>query len=222
MSETQQRPADELLRCFFSECERRFRFLQDRHGYHFICGLGEYRNNYRIIRPPDGRRIDESFLAVARYEQHERAIEMTYAHERFAIEAHAFYNCYERFGLDEMLSAARKNAEELRGDWGAASPALVQKTLRRIAADLETYAHIILEPKPRLLARAVTIRNSRVEHAVRQKHRDLVAKACKDAAAAYRKKDYRNVVALLGPHEKHLQKADLKKLSRAKKYLLSL
>jgi len=220
MSKTQL-SANELLRCFFSECERHFRFLEERYGYSFICGLAEYQKNYKIIKPLNDQKVDGSFLAVTRYEKDERAIEICFGNEQFLIEAYTFYNPFDRFELSEILTAARKDNEQLAGDWGVTNPELIQKTILRIASSLQDQAHIILEPKPKLLARAMTIRNARLEQSIRQKHNDTLKSICEDAASAYREKNYCRVIQLLEPHKNYLQKADIKKLNRAKKYLLS-
>ncbi len=220
MSETQL-SADELLRCFFSECERHFRFLEERYGYNFICGLAEYQKNYKIIKPLNNQKIDGSFLAVTRYEKDNKAIEITYGNEQFLVEAHTFYNPFDRFQLAEILIAARKDEKKLTGDWGVTNPDLIQKTVQRMAHALEKHARIVLEPGPKLLDRAMTIRNARLEQSIRQKHNDIIKSVCEDAAGAYRMKNYRRVVQLLEPHKNYLQKADIKKLARAKKFLLS-
>ncbi len=222
MREATQLSVDELLRCFFSECERNFRFLEERYGYHFICGLAEYQKNYKIIKPLNDQKIYDSFSAITRYEKEEHAIEIVYGNEQFLIEAYTFYNPYDRFELSEILTAARRNDEELNGDWGVTNPDLIQKTIKRLANNLQSHARIVLDPKAKLLERAMTIRNTRLEQAIRQKHSDSIENACKDAASAFRKKDYRRVVQLLEPHKGYLKKADIKKLERARKSLLSL
>ncbi|MEZ5815394.1 MAG: hypothetical protein R3E13_11855 [Alphaproteobacteria bacterium] len=213
---------DKVLRCFFSECERHFRFLEERHGYSFLCGMAEYKNNYKIIKPLEDRPEEgRSFSAVTRYEKDGRAIEICFGNELFMVEAYSFYNPFERFELAEILTAARKDSQCLAGDKGVSTPELIQKTLGRIATCLEKHARVILNPGPKLLERAMTIRSARLEQGLRQKHSDALQAICADAASAYLEKNYRRVVELLEPHKAYLQKADLKKLERAKKYLLS-
>ncbi len=167
------------------------------------------------------QKIDGSFSAITRYEKDEQAIEICFSSEQFLVEAYSFYNPFDRFELSEILIAARKDAQSLASDWGVTNSALIEKTLKRMAGSLQKHARIVLEPTPKLLERAMTIRTARLEQGIRQKHSNALKAICEDAASAYREKDYRRVVQILEPHKDYLQKADLKKLARAKKSLLS-
>lgn len=218
-----EQPVEALLRSFFSECERCFRFLEERHGYSFFCGLVEYKNNYKIIRPINlkGPSVEGPFTAVTRYEKNHRAIEITYSSGQFSIEAHAFYNPIDRYALSEIMAAARKPESRLEGDWGINDDMLIQDTIGALANHLEKHAQIILKPTEKLLNRAMTIRHQRLEQAIRQKHQSNIEMACRNAAKAFRQKDYRKVIQLLEPYKRYLKRSELKKLERAKKYLLS-
>jgi len=69
--------AHDLLTCFFDECENRFRFLEEKHGYLCFSGMAEYKNNYKIIRPYKQNALQEGqpFFATTRYEKHNRTVE---------------------------------------------------------------------------------------------------------------------------------------------------
>jgi len=214
--------ANELLKCFFSECERNFRFLEQRYGYSFFCGLVEYRNNYKLIKPINSGIIHEPFIAVTRYEKDGCALEFSYSSQHFVIENQAFYNPVDRFSLAEILYAARKSGgQALNGDWGLTNEALIHNTIQGMAATTEKYARIFLNPSSKLLNRAMAIRSKRMEQKIRQKHLQTIKLVCQDAAKAYREKNYRQVVRLLEPFRQYLKKAEIKKLERAKALLTS-
>ncbi|MCB9982826.1 MAG: hypothetical protein H6861_04000 [Rhodospirillales bacterium] len=214
-------PTGALLQHFFSSCERSFRFLEQRHGYTFFCGLVEYQNNYKIIKPFNQEHYDGSFNAVTRYEKGDQAIEINYSSDQFAIEACGFYNPINRLELCEVMTAARKTSPALEGDWGVTDETLLQNSISSLAQAVEKYARVLLEPSDKLLNRALTIRDKRLEQTIRQMHQTHIDDACRDAAKAYRQRDFRNVVRLLEPHKRYLKRGDLKKLERAKKSLLS-
>ena len=211
----------ELLRCFFSECERHFRFLEQRYDYSFFYGLAEYRNNYKVIRPFLEDHVDQSFIAITRYEKENQAIEITFGSDQYYLEGHTYYSPIERFEFSEILSAAKKPNDYVAGDRGLKSATLIESTVSTMARHVEKSARILLEPKQKILDRAMTMRHSRLEHAIRQIHADGLQIVCASAAKAFREKNYRLVVELLEPHKNYLKKADLKKLERAKKTLLS-
>ncbi|HOO81524.1 MAG TPA: hypothetical protein PK513_03370 [Alphaproteobacteria bacterium] len=211
----------ELLQCFFSECERHFRFLEQRYGYMFFCGLLEYRNNYKMIKPLNQQEFNGPFMAVTRYEKGEQAFEITYSSIQFLIEAHAFYNPIDRFELSEIMTAARKSDTALRGDWGVSDVSLIKKTIREMAQSFEKHSRILLEPGDKLLNRAMTIRHKQLEQSIREKHKISIDATCQHAAKAYREKNYRLVVQLLEPVKRYLKRGEIKKLERAKKLLFT-
>lgn len=211
----------DLLRGFFSECERHFRFLEQQYGYSFFCGLIEYKNNYKVIKPLNDQRVEGSFLAVTRYEKDDKAIELAYSQDQFSIEGFAFYNSIHRFELFEILSAARKSAPALTGDWGVTDTALIHKTIEPMAQAFEQHARILLDPNPKILERALTIRHTRLEQNIRQRHTDILKSICEEAAKAFREKNYLHVIHLLEPHKHYLKKAEIKKLERSKEFLQS-
>jgi len=214
--------AEQLLKCFFSECERQFRFLEQRYGYNFFCGLSEYQKNYKIIRPYNGQQeIGESFLATIRYEKDHTAIEIIYSSDQFFIEGYMFYSPADRFEFSEILTAARKSNGNIAGDWGITDNFIITKTLQTMSACFEKNSHILLDPSVKLMDRALRIRHTRLEQAIRTQHSENIKEICAQAALAFREKNYRLVVKLLEPCRDYLKKADLKKLDRARQNLLS-
>ncbi len=100
--------AKNLLEHFFSGCESKLRFLEQRHGFSYISGLAEYRNNSKIIRPWREQDITETFTALTRYERADTSLEIMFGEHQFIIESFVYYGPYQRFSLTEVLTAARK------------------------------------------------------------------------------------------------------------------
>ena len=211
----------ELLRCFFSECEKHFRFLEQRYDYSFFYGLVEYRNNYKVIRPFFEDDVSHPFTAVTRYEKDDQALEILFGSDQYYIEGYAYYSPIDRFEFSEILTAAKKPGVSVAENWGLKSEALIENTISTMAHNVEKSAKLLLKPKQKLLDRAITMRHARLEHAIRQLHIEGLQAACEAAAKAFREKNYKLVIELLEPHRRYLKKADLKKLDRAKKTLLS-
>lgn len=214
-------PAGELLRCFFSECERQFRFLEERYSFSFLYGLVEYKNNFKLIKAVPNQDVDVPFQAIVRYEKDTRAIELLYGGEQFQIDAYIYYDPIDRFSFPEILKASRKDVGVPVGDWGVTDSERVKKTTGEMAQVVDQYARILLDPSEKVLSRAKTMREALLEQAVRQRHAEILDVIAEDAATAYRKKDFRKVIELLKPHEPHLKKAELKKLQRAQTFLKS-
>lgn len=211
--------AGALLRCFFSQCERKFRFLEERHGYNFFYGLVEYRKNFKLIKAVESYDISGSFQAIVRYEKDEQALEMLYGSEQFQIEGYAYYNAIDRYTFSEILKASRKQTDMFQSDWGLTDPKLIEKTVSQFAYAVEKNARVLLDSNPKVLERANTIRNALLEQTIRQYHAEMLKRISEDAARAFREKNYRRVIELLNPHKEHLKKAELKKLQRAEELL---
>ena len=211
--------AGELLRCFFSECERKFRFLEERHGYNFFYGLVEYRKNFKLIKAVESYDNLGSFQAIVRYEKNEQALEVLYGSEQFQIEGYVYYNAVDRYTFSEILKAAKKQGDIFQCDWGLTDTKLTEEAISQFARAVEKNARTLLEPNPRILERANTIRNTLLEQTIRQYHTEMLKSVSEDAARAFREKNYRRVIELLNPHKEYLKKAELKKLQRAEELL---
>ena len=98
MNQTVQTGSHELLSCFFEECERQFRFLEEEHGFTYISGLLEYKKHCKLIKPYNGKTGDlpEPFFAVTRYELDKRAIEIFYGDHNYALEVYVYPDLMQR------------------------------------------------------------------------------------------------------------------------------
>lgn len=214
--------AGQLLKSFFSECERHFRFLEQRYGYGFFCGLCEYQNNYKIIKPFNGHNdISDSFIAVTRYEHSNQAIEIVYNSDQFFMDGYVFYSPADRFGFSEILNASQRADPRVDSDWGITDNVLITRIVERFAQGFKKNASLILNPQGKILDKALRIRHSKLETVIKKRHNEDIKLICEQAALAFREQNYRLVVKLLEPYKNYLKQADLKKLDRAKKYLLS-
>lgn len=211
----------DLLLSFFTGVEQHFRFLEQNHDRNYISGLVEYKNNYKIIRPYQNEIIQGNFLALTRYERAEQAIEITFDKEHSILEGHIYYSPIQRFELSEILAAAKKDYTNISGNRGLTEKTTLHQTIEKMATALQNNIDRYLLPDQKLLQRALNLRNKRVEHAVRHHLKRQIERTSKEAAKAFRKKDYSEVVTLLGPLQHHLKKADLKKLKLASQHLHS-
>ena len=213
--------AKQLLEHFFSGCESKLRFLEQRHGFTYISGLAEYRNNSKIIRPWRGQEVEETFIALTRYERAETALEIVFGEQQFIIESYVYYGPYQRFSLAEVLTAARKFSKGRTNDWGITRPQLIDESLMRIAKNLQNHHKAVLEPNEKLRERMLTIRDVQLEQAVRQHFSRTLKEATLAAAKAFREKNFRMVISMLEPYKNFLPSSELKKLQLAKKQILS-
>ena len=217
--------AQDLLSCFFSECERHFRFLEQKHNFGYLSGLVEYQRNYKIIKPfqdkvalPNAR---EDFTAITRYERDEMAIEIGFSKIQLSIEGHVYFDPVQRFEFSEVLTAAKKHAQGIGGDIGLTHEDMIASALEDMAKDMKTHIKYFVKPQNKLIERAQVIRSKRIEHAVREHFKTLLEDTSRDAARAFMNKDYKKVMTLLQPFEPYLPNADMKKLILARKHLLA-
>lgn len=212
--------AQTALTKFFSECESKFRFLELQHNFSYLSGLTEYKNNSKIIKPYAHQELDNSFLAVTRYEKNETAFEITFSPSTSKLECLAYYGPILRFSLEEILIAGRRSQDA--GDQTLSLTVTeTPHTLAKIADTLQNNMDIFCAPSEKMIGRALTIRNARLETAIRKNFAERLKSLTFSAARAYREKNYRQVIALLNPYKNYLGAAELKKLELAKKQLLS-
>ena len=209
----------DLLACFFSECESRFRFLEQRHGYSYLSGLVEYRQGRQIITPYQGEDILGSFRAVTRYEKDDLSLEILYGDAEYSVEGYAYFQHIYRLNLSEILSAVKKSDHDIRGNWLVTRKDMLEKTLNGMAESLRKHKRFFIDPNPKIIDRAMTMRSKRIEQAVREQYRKDIQHASTQAARAFMEKNFRRVVEIYSPYEKDLNAADLKKLMLARKNL---
>jgi hypothetical protein len=212
--------AEENLKKFFSGCESKFRFLEQMHGFSYLSGLVEQKNNCKIIMPYRNQPLADTYSAVTRYEKHDTAFEISYGNHSSLIECLVYYGPILRFSLDELLIAGRRSQKAKARIMPLSTPD-TQTALVEIAETIQNNADLILEPPEKMIARAQSIRENRLETAIRKNFSERLKTLAFSAARAYREKNFRQVIALLEPYKNHLSSADLKKLQLAKKQLLS-
>lgn len=207
--------SDDLLACFFSECEKRFRFLEQHHGYLYLSGLATYKNNYKIIVPYKGTQAPEPFLAVTRYEKNAQAIELIYGDQDYILEVFLYVDPITRISLKDLMAAHRTPfAMPHKMAWVTQS-ASINELLEALSALMRGNLETILNPNAKLVERALTMRSKLTEQAVRENYKKLLDDASIRAAQAYTQKDFALVLEILMPFKKDLSKADLKKLRLA-------
>jgi hypothetical protein len=201
-----------LLSCFFTECERNFRFLEQAHGYSYIGGLVEQRGHHKIIKPYLNQGADASFTAVTRYERGHQVIELVFGADEYAFDGYVYYDPVQRFEFSEVLAAAKKNDVGASSAWGLMDEGALAKTIDSVSDAVRRYTNYFTNIDEQLLKRANVIRSKRMEHAIRKQFEAQMEYACALAAKAFLDKDYFKVVELLEPLERYLARSDLKTL----------
>lgn len=202
----------ELLTCFFSECEKQFRFLEEDYGYMSFKGLTSFKRNCKVTKPYSrASGAPDPFFATARYELHKHAIEIMYGDLQYIMEVNVYPDPINRLSFRDILAAKQK-----------ALPALdnlfyIKETPKIIGA-IQLFSQMmqkdpsLITPNDRTIERANVMKNKLIEQNVREHFKKNVADACIEAAQAFLNKNYLAVVNLLEPFESYLGKADLKKL----------
>lgn len=214
-------PAEQLLELFFHECEKKFRFLEQLHDMTYLSGLVEKKNHYKIIRPYINQAPKFPFQAVTRYESDQMALELRYGEESMITECYLFYGPINRFTLEEILYAGRKAPNKVFSDWGVTHEQSIKNYIQKTAEAVKAHHKLLIAPSEKHIERALTIKDKRLEQAVYKQYNKALQETARKAAKAYRQKNYRLVVSLLSPYEKHLPNAERKKLDLAKRQLLS-
>lgn len=215
----------DLLACFFNECERNFRFLEEGHHFGYLSGLVEYHKNYKIIKPyknsmPNSQ-ISGNFLAITRYEREELALEIQFSKSKLALEGYMYLDGIHRLEFSEILAAAKKETSEVARSAGLSDTVLIEAAVKSMSTAIKEHKKYFISPSERQIERAATIRHTRLEQAVREHFKMQILDACTEAARAFTGKNYKRVVDLLEPVEAHLTMADSKKLNLARKHLMS-
>lgn len=211
--------AKDLLACFFTECESRFRFLEQKHDFHYLSGLVRYKDGRQIITPYRNQDVPKDFWAITRYEKDNIALEIVYGDEEFVIESYVYFQNIHRLNLSEILWAAKKDDGSVSGNRWASREAFLRDIICNMAASVEKHKRHILNPTQKTIDRAVTMRAKRLEENIREQYKKDLEKATTIAARAFHDRDFKRVLELLSPYEKDLATADSKKLMRARKNL---
>ena len=217
--------AAELLACFFEQCERGFRFLEEQHKFSYLSGLVEYRKNYKIIKPYQNATAAlhgaGNFLAITRYELDDLALEIQFSKSRLSLEGYMYLEQVQRLEFSEILAAARKDDARIARSAGLTDTHLLGVAVSDMARCLKKHKKYFVSPKLKHLERAATIRHTRLEQAVREHFKSQLSDTCIEAARAFTSKDYKRVIDLLQPVEPYLTIADSKKLNLARKHFFS-
>lgn len=209
-----------LLTCFFKECESQFRFLEEKHGYLYLSGLAEYHKNYKIIKPYNGQTPadNQPFFALTRYEQHDQAIEVMYGDNQYILEIFIYPDAVSRLSLRDMIMATRGDSSAVKDLSYLTEPEHVTKSLKWFAQAIIDNPKVI-KPSAKLIERASTMRSKLIEHGVRAHLDRLVEDSTTKAAAAFVEKNYAKVIDLLMPYQNFLGSSALKQLRIAQQKL---
>lgn len=217
-------PPEKLLAFFFKECEREFRFLEQEHGFAYFSGLSEYRKGRWIFTPWQSQQplSPGGFEASTFYEKDRVTFEISFSGESHVISPRLCYDRVYRLGLEEVLKAARKDYLFRSYTPYASETASVEKAIHALGKTVQKNKALLTQPNPKIIERALTIREKLLEQKIREQFIRDMNEACTAAARAFMNKDYRRAIELFTPYETHLSFAHLKKLDLARRKILSI
>ncbi len=211
-----------LVACFFEECERRFRFLEQEHDFAYFSGLVEQKNGRQIITPYQNQDVEAPFWITTRYELEDVALEISYGDEAYVVEGYLHHNHVNRYEWQDILWAAKKSYSGLAAQMGITSEINLQGTLEHMADSIKDNIDKFTAPSHKILHRAQSLRSKHLEENIREIYKNNLERASIAAAKAFLDKDYRQVIALLTPYGEDINRADQKKLKLAKRKLLDV
>jgi hypothetical protein len=194
--------------------------LEQKHEFRYISGLAEYRGGHLLIRPYNLQDIDGCFWAVTRYERGENAIELSYGDKDYALDIHFIFGHTHRFSLHELLRAGKKNPHGSGARRWIQAQATLEEHILALASLLFEHEKLLLEPDEKLIDRAMTMRQTNMHHQIHEQYQRELRESAQKAAQAFLDRDYRRVIELMAPYERHLSSSDVKKLKLARRYLL--
>ena len=205
----------ELISCFFNNCESKLSFLKEHHDFQPISGLVKYKHGRKLIRPYRNGTIPENFWALSRFEKQDIAIEISYHREEYILESHIYFGFVNRYNLSDLTHAAKKADERLDTQYGIGNESDLIEKIHTLGRAIHAHSSIITSHNEKLLKRANTIRNKRIESLVRERYNRDKKQATEKAAKAFMEKDYKKVIELYHPYREDLKAIDLKKYKRA-------
>ena len=192
--------AENLLPCFFSECESQFRFLEQEHGYTYLSGMVEQHQTRQIIRPyKKNQETPETFQAITRYEKDDHVLEITYGKKEFIIESYTYFDHVYRLTLCELLAAAKRENKDVKANRWNLREEQITEVIKKMAASFKENKDDFLNPNPKTIDRALTMRSKRIEQGVRDIYKESLKHISVEAARAFLKKDFKKVIELLTP-----------------------
>jgi hypothetical protein len=212
---------EDLISCFFGECETLYRFLSQKHDLDYIGGLSLYKNHRQIISSfKPGKPFARPFTATARFEKHgdagTNALEINFFEETCALSCHVILGHVERINIDDLLKAS-KNTHAIKTDGKPVyDTEAIEQEMAHLSDIIISHANIVLNPDPRIVERAIVIKETLLEHNLRRTLKENMHEATLSAAHAFMKKNYVRVIELLSPYKTFLSAADLKKLRVAR------
>lgn len=209
--------SNRLLACFFSDCENQFRFLEDEHDYSYFSGIVTYRHNHKIIVPCKNPEEEaHPFVACARYEHKDWAIEILFDEENMKIDQRFYHKGIHRFSKDDLLKSAKKTCSFKALDKPVVNEQSIYDTSAEFADFLKRYQNWVLDPNDKFIERALTMKERLLEQQIRQKFEKDMRDISEMAAKAFMQKNYKKVIRLLMPYKQTLTGADQKKLTQAR------
>ncbi len=210
-----------LVSCFFGACEKRFRFLELKHGFSYESGLYFYKDQQKRLVAFDTHLEDlpdDVVAAATRYTKNNHSIEINYDIMQNAIAPYLYLGRSERFLVEMVLAASKRNENDARAREVPIDKRAIEQALQNMGQAIHAHMDILGEPSRKVIERTVALYETRLEHSIRKKYEDSLKLSIKSASQAFQQKNFMRVISLLSPYEPHLRRTERKKLdiSRSK------
>lgn len=210
---------DTLVSSFLLECESRFRFLEQTHGFSYFSGQARYERGRQIVVPYQHGALMRPFIITTLYEKPDWALEFRFCEDLYAIEVYILHRYVHRLDLAEFLTVGKRQEENIPGPFFASTPDQVHRSTQKLCHLVEQNVELLATPNPRLMEKALAMREKLLELQIREQYKKDMERACVKAARALVEKDYVRVVSMLRPYARDLPASDQKKLALALKNL---
>lgn len=212
---------EDLISCFFGECETLYRYLAQKYDLNYISGLSMYTQHRQVIsgfRP--GKAFARPFTATARFERldgfHHNTLEINFHEDTYALSSYVILQNIERINIEDLLKAAKKTSVIMAGGKPVYDVEAIEQEMAHLSKIVIDHADLVLDPDSRIVDRALVIKETLLEHNLRKTLQENMKEASLQAAHAFMKKNYVRVIEILSPYKTFLSNADLKKLRMAR------
>lgn len=209
------------LACFFGACAGSFSFLERDHGFDRVGGLAARIRDRTVITPFDPQRArGEHHDALVLYEKDNVTFEISYTRDH-RLDSYIMFNRAHRFPFYDFIASARKAFLYRRDSVVIEDRETVESEIEKLAEVARKHKDLLADCSPRLLERALMIRETVMEQKIRAQYKRELKRVSEAAAKAFMEKNYLLVIELCTPYEHHLSASCLKKLDIARSKILN-
>lgn len=154
------------------------------------------------------------------YERDTITFEISYTHDN-RLDSYIMFNRAHRFPFYDFIASARKAFLYRRDSVVTGDNETVESEIDKLAKITRKHKDLLADYSPRLVERALMIRETVMEQKIRAQYRRELKRVSEDAAKAFMEKNYPLVIELCTPYEHHLSASCLKKLELARSKIMT-